>query len=247
MHDFSQDLRHTLVVFDLDGTLIDSSFQIAQAASAALAGRALISPSEVGPPLVQMLAKALGCALDDPQVSQAHRAFCALYDDRAALAPVYPGVLDMLLELSRRGARLALATNKRRAPTLRIAVHHGWDKLFSAGLFAFEDFELSTDGLTAWKASALERAARTHPGYNLSMVGDSEGDFDAASTAGYHCFHFALWGALGSWRPSLSLGMDGTLHVTEHAEPRTLVPDLVALIRRRGLEVPPTSAVHDAM
>ncbi|HKY33969.1 MAG TPA: HAD-IA family hydrolase [Candidatus Polarisedimenticolia bacterium] len=111
------------IVFDLDGTLIDSYEAIAESLNAALEtlGRPALPPaavrSMVGRGLETLIARALdppeGAAASPADVARAVAAFRARYD--AVCVPrttLLPGVAVTLAGLHARGYRMGVATNK---------------------------------------------------------------------------------------------------------------------------------------
>lgn len=197
----NSELHSGLVVFDLDGTLIDSRVQIAGALESAITQAGLESlggagPALVGPPLPAMTARALGLPETDPRVIDVVSRFARIYDPLAAQAVVFKGAHEALLALRASGFALALATNKRRAPTLAILRAQGWEDFFGAGVYGAEDF-----GPRARKWGALEQASERagHPSFR-AMVGDTDADLVACAEARFGRFMLATWGALG-WAP----------------------------------------------
>lgn len=192
-----------LVVFDLDGTLIDSGVQIAGALEAAITQAGLENlPSRpglavaVGPPLTTMAAYSLGLAAQDTRVLDVVSRFARLYDPVAAQACVFDGAHEVLHALCAAGFALALATNKRRAPTLSILQAHGWEAYFEAGVYGVEDF-----GPKARKSGALAQAFERAGRPSLcAMVGDTDSDLQACKGAHFDRFILARWGAMG-WVP----------------------------------------------
>lgn len=123
--------RYPHILFDLDGTLIDSapailaSFRDAFAQSGIAPARA-IDESVIGPPLNETLQLLSGS--DDPaQVNRLAEAFKASYDSEGYKATAaYAGVGELLAELAGAGLSLSIATNKRIHPTRLILDHLGW-------------------------------------------------------------------------------------------------------------------------
>jgi phosphoglycolate phosphatase len=128
--------RYPHILFDLDGTLIDSapailaSFHDAFAQTGIAPVRA-IDASVIGPPLTETLQLLSGS--DDPAlVARLAEAFKASYDSEGYKATAaYAGVGALLAELAGAGLSLSIATNKRIHPTRLILAHRGWSDFFS--------------------------------------------------------------------------------------------------------------------
>lgn len=180
-----------LVQFDLDGTLIDSVPQLAQAVNRM---RVQLGFGEAGEQAVRhwvgngadmlvrrALADALGTEPGDDLRRAARTAFDAAYDQVADQGLVfYPGVLDTLAALRRAGKRLAIVTNKpyRFVPAI----------LAASGLSEQFELVLGGDSLSEKKPSPAPllhvcRQLDVDPARTL-MVGDSENDVLAAQAAG---------------------------------------------------------------
>ena len=183
-----------LVVFDLDGTLIDSGRDIAAAANHARRAAQLaplpaaVAIGYVGDGVQRLLARVLAHDLDTGERSrpvtpaaleQGLADFAAHYAehllDRTVL---YPGIGELLADLA--GRRLMVATNKPRRFTLAIL----------AGLDVADRFEriVAGDDVDARKPDP-EHLRACLAGSGLSpaqavMVGDSPNDVLAAQAAG---------------------------------------------------------------
>ncbi|MDR1423358.1 MAG: HAD hydrolase-like protein [Azoarcus sp.] len=137
-------MRPTHILFDLDGTLIDSaqailaSYRTAFAACGVTPVRAIV-PEIVGPPIDATLRMLVGG--DDPVlVARLADAFKQSYDTGGLLETrAYPGIADMLHALRAADLTLSIATNKRIHPTLLILAHLGWRDLF-ATVYALDLF-----------------------------------------------------------------------------------------------------------
>lgn len=176
----------TLIVFDLDGTLIDSRRDLADAANALIVERggqplpvdAIAGMVGEGAPL--LIARALKAAGLDLDLHAALRRFLELYDERLLVhTHLYDGTHDALEALSARAA-LAVLTNKPQHPTERI--------LDGLGIAAFFRWVVGGDTRHGRKPdpgglNSLMASAGTGPDGTV-MVGDSAIDLRTARAAG---------------------------------------------------------------
>lgn len=123
------------IIFDLDGTLIDSAPSILYAFEKVLHDFAYepLKPLEskiIGPPLRQTLQEISGES-DSKKLNRLVDAFKDRYDNSTCtLSKVYPGINQTLSALVNQGKRLYIATNKRMIPTRKIIDHFSWNDLF---------------------------------------------------------------------------------------------------------------------
>jgi len=109
-----------LVIFDLDGTLVDTAPDIARALGVALAETGVpplpldTVKRMVGDGARELIRRALGAAaLDSAHGEAAFGRFLASYRENVCVASeLYPGVIDGLAALRSEGAALAVVTNK---------------------------------------------------------------------------------------------------------------------------------------
>lgn len=174
-----------LIVFDLDGTLVDSRQDLADAANALIAERggsplpATEIVAMVGEGAAVLVERALTAA-QLPFDRSSVRRFLELYDARLLRTTrPYPGVPEMLTELQRH-ASLAVLTNKPLAPT-----HAVLDGLDLAGAFAAV---LGGDGPLPRKPDPASlrhlMAAFAADPADAVLVGDSHVDLHTAHAAG---------------------------------------------------------------
>jgi phosphoglycolate phosphatase len=217
--------RYAVVSFDLDGTLLDSAAEIAEAVNRALHEQGLprLPAAELtllighgARRLVQdVLARltptglqAGGPAQIDTMLASFERHYAALIGTSSV---PYPGAAEALLRLRGAGVRLACVTNKQQLPAQRLLQHHG----------LLPRFELLIGGDTlAHKkphASVLQHvaAAMQVPLSQVAHVGDSATDVMAARNAGV-----AAW--------AVPWGYNGGVPIAE-AEPDRLFDSLAAV------------------
>ncbi len=116
------------VLFDLDGTLIDSAPSLHVSVCAMLDGLALPQPDLatvtgfVGNGVPTLVARCLHWAGADPALQDAALArFTAIYNaDPVNGVTVFPGVRDTLAALDARGIAMGLCTNKPEAPARQV-------------------------------------------------------------------------------------------------------------------------------
>jgi len=182
-----------LIVFDLDGTLIDSARDLAESASelaVRLGGReldVLAVTGMIGEGAATLVRRALEAAGVDPATPDALARFLEIYARRLLNHTVpYDGVPAALAYAGLRG-RLAVLTNKPTEPTLALLERLHLDGFFDEVLGGDGPFSRKPDpaGLLA-----LMRAA---PGQPALLVGDSPIDYQTALSAGCG-FVFARYG-----------------------------------------------------
>lgn len=123
-------MRDVTIVFDLDGTLVDTAPDLVDATNHALSRISLSAVDEqelrtwISFGARRMLVEALAHhdrRLPDPHVDDLLAEFLTYYEANIAnRSRPYPGIVDALDTLSERGARLAICTNKREALSIRL-------------------------------------------------------------------------------------------------------------------------------
>lgn len=186
-----------MIIFDLDGTLVDSAPEILAAMehawSTVMTGAAFPRDRfRIGPPLADAVA-ALSPALEQAQRDALAASFRASYDasDFSATLP-YAGIREAVDTLVARGETLAIATNKRYAPTMAILARWFPDCF---GQVACVDGVWPDDGTRPGsKHGMLAWLGRLAPaGRQAVMIGDTRSDVAAARAAGVRSIAVA-WG-----------------------------------------------------
>ncbi len=124
-------------IFDFDGTLVHSETAITecfQNITKKLAPHRLDVAKQVliGPPLRQTVAEILGDP-EHPLIDEFVSAFIQMHDDDVLNHTTpYPSAHETLTHLYNQGQKMAIATNKRLAPTIKILQHFSWGPFFSS-------------------------------------------------------------------------------------------------------------------
>lgn len=173
------------VVFDLDGTLIDSARDIQATANAVLAeiGEAPLSLEDtrgfVGNGAAVFVEKMRGArGLAEGQQEALLQRFLHHYVSAVGLTEIYAGVPEALQQLRDQGCRIGLCTNKPMAPSKAILAH--------LGMAAWFDVVLAGDSLAQRKPhpAPLLAAFDALGAGPCVYVGDSDVDAEAAQRAG---------------------------------------------------------------
>jgi phosphoglycolate phosphatase len=179
-----------LLIFDLDGTLVDSRLDLANAVNATrshmgmppLANARVYTYVGNGAPL--LIRRALGEGASEPEVQEALEFFLEYYSDHDLdNTTLYPGVQQSLDRLRGAGKRMAVLTNKPVRMTRSIV-----DGLGIRGHFfqvyggnSFDQKKPHPVGVEALlREAAVDRAG-------AMMVGDSSVDVLTARNAGIAC------------------------------------------------------------
>ena len=186
-------LSDATIVFDLDGTLVDTAPDLAAATNHALAGAGLkpLSVAELRPFIGYgsrvMLDAGLrhhGLSVIEPELSGLHERFFTFYADHVAVSSQpYDGVRELLEALRRAGARLAVCTNKYEHLSKALLRQLDLEPMFGtiAGRDTFAMCKPDPGHLTATIERAGGRLDRA------VMVGDSEVDIATARAAHVPC------------------------------------------------------------
>ena len=216
-----------LIVFDVDGTLVDSQDLIVAAQGATFRAHGLEPPSRerslsiVGLSLLQAFRV---LAPDGPAESLAEgyrTAFQRLRADPAYREPLFKGAAELLADLAARDdVELGIATGKSRRGVAHLLDRHGW-----AGIFA--TIQTADDHPSKPHPAMLEKALAERR--DSVIVGDSTFDMAMARDAGIGAIRVS-W---GYHRPDAlrESGAEAIVHsyaeLRRHLEETLLAPSLV--------------------
>jgi phosphoglycolate phosphatase len=172
---------HNTIVFDMDGTLINTSEGIFATANHTMRtlGYDELPNAQlrkfVGPPLPSCFR--IACGLNEDEIERA----CDIYREEywkgnMYLGSIYPGIVDLLSTLKERGFTLAVATLKLEEMAIAILERKGLLQYFSCVKGADKQGLLS-------KANIIERALEQLKVTDYSdvlMVGDTPHDLDGS-------------------------------------------------------------------
>jgi phosphoglycolate phosphatase len=176
-----------LIVFDCDGTLVDSQQLIVEAARQTLLAHD-IEPAEasavravIGLSLELALAQLVPDADERMLISLAatYRTTWRLLRTQGVLEPLFPRTREVLAALDRAGHLLAVATGKSRPGLLRVLDHHGLTALF----VSFQTADRHPSKPHPSMLQAAMRETGSNPSETL-MVGDTSFDMTMARAAG---------------------------------------------------------------
>jgi len=177
--------RYRAVLFDMDGTLLDS-YEANAGTGLIIMERFGLEPPPgkpmrkfIGPPLEQTYGK--WYSWKEGELEQVLAAFRTLYEERKFLCQVYPGIFPLLEELRQAGIKTAMATLKRQAYAKLLADRF----LLSRGLDWVQGREpdKSVDTKADTVRAAMGRLGVSDP-REVILVGDSDLDLQGAKDAG---------------------------------------------------------------
>ncbi len=173
------------VIFDLDGTLLDTSEGISRSVRYVIDELQLppvndeVMRTFIGPPIQKSFARVFG--MDKTEADHAADIFRNRYKEEDLLFAIpYEGIFDTIGALTASGVRTAVATYKRQDYAEKILTHFGFDKALdamcgsdAAGILTKKDIIEN-----AMKAVGVDERRR------CIMVGDSDNDAEGASGIG---------------------------------------------------------------
>jgi phosphoglycolate phosphatase len=223
-----------LVIFDCDGTLVDSQHMICLAMQSAFAQLGLVAPARTG--IMSVIGLSLGPAIarlaPDLDLDQVERlgeaykdAFAELRADPAHDEPLFPGALKCVTALAGRGdVLLGVATGKSRRGVERLFDRHGLHPHFLTIQTA--------DTHPSKPHPSMVRQAMAEAGVNpedTAMVGDTTYDIEMGLGAGVTAIGVG-WG----YHPPAALAAAGAHEVVAQYADLNPALDRLLLIERNA-------------
>jgi len=209
--------RPVLVLFDCDGTLVDSQFSIIAAMNAAFArvGKPAPDPEAirrvVGLPLVEAIARLAPreTAIATNQMAEYYKeAFASQRQNAGVEEPLFPGIDDVIQRLHKAGAVLGVATGKSHRGLVMTLEHHHLLPLFST-LQTADSGPGKPNPAMAYRALSETGVEPT----DCVMIGDTVFDIQMAKAAGIGSIGVS-WG----YHPSEDLLDAGADHLVRDAD-----------------------------
>lgn len=211
-------MKYDLIIFDLDGTLLNTLGDLKNAVNYALAQRGVAPRTReqvraaIGNGVFKLLARSLPTGTPQAEITLATADFKAYYDAHLNVETrPYPGIIDMLTELDHAGLKVGINSNKYDAAVQVLCDGH------FHGLYASARGE-SAENPKKPSPVAVNRI-RTELGIEpvrTLYVGDSAVDLETARNAGL----VAGWVSWG-FRTREEIGDLGSSHAFDH--PRALL------------------------
>lgn len=206
-----------LVIFDLDGTLLDTLADLAESTNQALSlngfPRHAIGEYKffVGNGINKLFERALPeGAKTEANVQRIRKAFLAHYDVHTTdLSRPYPGIPALLEDLQHAGIRLAVASNKYHAATCKLIAHF-FPAIDFAAVFG------QREGIPTKPDPAVLREILTLTGVKPAdtfYVGDSGVDMQTAHQGGV-----TACGVTWGFRPKEELESFGPAYIADRPE-----------------------------
>ena len=187
--------EYNTYIFDLDGTLLNTIEDLAASTNYALREFGMPEHSVddvrrfVGNGVKKLMERAVPGGLGNPLFEDAFSAFCQHYLEHGldTTAP-YPGVVELLAELKRRGKNIAVVSNKFYDATVEL-VHHFFGEYVEVAIGERENIRKKPAPDTVLEAFRLLGVGKEGAVY----VGDSDVDVNTAKNSGIPCIS-VLWG-----------------------------------------------------
>lgn len=182
-------MHKKLVIFDLDGTLLNTIGDIAEAVNYALQTAGFPTHEReayrfmVGSGIMKLFERALPPEeRTEENIFRIRELFLPYYEaHKADLTAPYEGIVELLAELDRRGVALAVASNKYHQATETLVRHYFPTTPFCAVFGHREGVAVKPSPEIVWEIMRVAGAERVE---EVLYVGDSDVDMLTAHNAG---------------------------------------------------------------
>ena len=206
-----------LVIFDLDGTLLNTIADLAQSTNHVLSTLGYPTHDEssynfmVGNGINKLFERALPDGeKSEENVLRVRKEFIPYYDvHNADKSRPYPGIPQLLEHLQNKGIMLAVASNKYQAATEKLIAHYFPNIRFEAVLGQREGINVKPDPTIVYDILNITGVSKDDTLY----VGDSAVDMQTAANAG-----ITACGVTWGFRPRTELEAMCPAHITDHAD-----------------------------
>ena len=206
-----------LVIFDLDGTLLNTIADLANSTNYALKvlGYPIHEPDKYNFMVGNGINKLFERALPDGEkteenVLRVRQEFVPYYDQHNAdKSRPYPGVTELLETLQTAGMQLAVASNKYQAATEKLIAHYFPNIKFTAVFGQREGIPVKPDPIIVKEILQIAKVQEEETLY----VGDSGADMQTAINAGV-----TSCGVTWGFRPRTELESFHPDHIVDNAE-----------------------------
>ena len=203
-----------LVIFDLDGTLLDTIDDLGMSANYALRKNGYPEhelPAYryfVGNGITKLIERALPeDAREETTILNLRQQFVAYYEEhKTDLTQPYQGIPELLQELKSQNIRLAVASNKYHQGTVELIHHFFGTELFSVVLGQRENIPVKPNPTIVY--DILKQTGIGKPG--TLYTGDSGVDMQTAANSGLISIGVS-WG----FRPRQELEINGACHIID--------------------------------
>lgn len=187
--------EYNTYIFDLDGTLLNTLTDLANATNHALRVHGMPEHSLddvrrfVGNGVKKLMERAVPDGLDNPEFEDVYATFREYYLEHSLdnTGP-YPGIMELLAELKRRGKKMAVVSNKFCTATQELC-HHFFGEYISVAIGESDTVRRKPAPDAVFAALAQLDASKDEAVY----IGDSDVDIATARNSGLPCIS-VLWG-----------------------------------------------------
>ena len=180
-------MKYTTVLFDLDGTLVDSGIGVTNSVAYALDKFGITPPPRqelfkfIGPPLTQSFREF--CGFDGEKTTLAIKYYREYYSQKGIFeCTMYEGVLELMKSLKRKGYKLGLATSKPEIYATQVIENKGISKYidYVGAATADEKTRATKESVIEYVLGLCEEKDRR----KILMVGDRHFDVNGAKAYG---------------------------------------------------------------